>query len=75
MCTAHFQVPSRRTHVEESDASNVTVALNGVATLTGTKTVAAANGVASFTGLSMTKSGNYTLAITDGSLASATSGP
>ena len=57
------------------NAGTVTIAAtSGGATLSGTTTVTAVNGVATFTDLSINKAGaGYTLTVSDGSLAAATS--
>src|SRR5208283_3453067 len=61
-------------NIQSSDASTVTLAkASGPGTIGGTLTAAAVSGVATFSTLSITTVGSYTLAGTDGSLASATS--
>jgi hypothetical protein len=68
------QVQDQYGNVVVSDSSNVTIAIaSGSATLGGTLTVAAVNGVATFNTLSFTETGAYTLGVTDGDLAGATS--
>ncbi|MGC4117296.1 MAG: invasin domain 3-containing protein [Myxococcales bacterium] len=56
-----------------TDTDNITVALVGSATLSGTKTVAAVAGVASFADLAVDTAGSYTLTAGSGSLTAATS--
>ncbi len=67
-------VEDQYNNVVTTDSSNITVALgSGSATLGGTLTVAASSGLATFSNLNLTQTGAYTLAATDGILASGTS--
>jgi uncharacterized repeat protein (TIGR03803 family) len=70
-----IQILDATNHLVAFDNSTVMIALttaNG-ASLSGTTSVQAINGVATFTGLTLAKTGTYTLKVTDGKLAVATS--
>ncbi len=62
-------------NVETTDNSNVSIAIaSGSGTLNGTASVNASSGVATFSNLSIDQAGNFTLAASDGSLTTVTTG-